>query len=178
VQNAPITASFTVLPAPLTAVEYYWLASDHYFVSADPLEIAALDADRFPGWVRTGQTFNVLSSATPISGLLSPVCRFYGRPEAGLDSHFYSASPAECQAVIDRFSGAWAYESGDVLVAYLPDPETGSCPSNTTPLYRVYDNRPDVNHRYTTSINIRSQMINAGWLPEGYGLNAVAMCVL
>jgi hypothetical protein len=178
VPNNPITASFTVLPAPLAGVEYYWPAADHYFVTADPGEIAALDTGRFPGWVRTGQTFNVMPSATPLSESLSPVCRFYGRPEAGLDSHFYSASPTECQGVIDRFSNAWIYESGDVFVAYLPDPATGSCPSNTTPLYRVYDNRSDVNHRYTTSIDIRSQMINAGWLPEGYGLNAVAMCVL
>ena len=153
--------------------------------TAQPTEADALtlvitesDAGHFAGWVRTGQTFDVLPPSTPLSGSLSPVCRFYGRPEAGLDSHFYSTSPAECQAVIDRFSAAWSYESGDVFVAYLPDPATGNCPLNTTPLYRVYDNRSDVNHRYTTSIDIRSQMINAGWMPEGDGLNAVAMCVL
>ena len=177
-ENDPIALSFTVLPAPLTAVEYHWPSADHYFVTADPREIAALDAGLFPGWIRTGQTFEVLPSATPLSGSLSQVCRFYGKPEAGLDSHFYSASLAECQAVVDRFSGAWVYESGNVFVAYLPDAATGNCPLNTTPLYRVYDNRSDVNHRYTPSIDTRSRMINAGWVPEGYGLNAVAMCVL
>ena len=178
VQNNPIAIAFTVLPAPLTGVEYYWASADHYFMTANPQEIAALDAGHFPGWVRTGQTFKVLPSATPLSGSLSPACRFYGRPEAGLDSHFYSASAAECQAVIDSFSSAWMYESGDVFDAYLPDAATGNCPLNTMPLYRVYNNRPDVNHRYTTSIDVRSQMINAGWVPEGYGANAVAMCVL
>ena len=54
----------------------------------------------------------------------------------------------------------------------------GSCVSGTVPLYRLYNNRPDVNHRYTTSLTIRQQMINAGWIPEGYGNMAVGMCVV
>jgi len=44
------------------------------------------------------------------------------------------------------------------------------------PVYRLYNNRADTNHRYTTSLAIRSQMIAKGYIPEGYGPNAVAMC--
>jgi hypothetical protein len=178
VMNPPIVVSFTVLPSPLPAVEYYRVDANHYFMTADANEINTLDTGYFPGWVRTGQTLTVLPPTAPLSGSLSPVCRFYGKPEAGLDSHFYSAAPAECQAVIDQFSSAWIYESGNVFETYLPSATNGSCPENTMPVYRVYNNRQDVNHRYTTSINVRSQMINAGWVPEGYGGNTVAMCAL
>jgi len=158
------------------AVEFYRSSVDHYFVTADSNEINVLDANYFPGWTRTGLSFNVLSPSTVPSTDISAVCRFYGKPEAGLDSHFYSAFPAECQAVIDRFSDAWILESSNVFMVYLPNDTDGACPGTTTPIYRIYDDRADANHRYTTSLFVRSQMIAAGWLPEGYGPNAVAMC--
>jgi Repeat of unknown function (DUF5648) len=171
-----------VLPAvalagDATVVEYYWAAHDHYFITADPAEISALDHSPPGGWVRTGQNFKAWSAANEPLPNASPVCRFYGRPEAGLDSHFYSASPAECQAVIDRFPTAWLYESRNVFEVVLPDPTLGTCPLGTASVYRLYDNRTDVNHRYTTSLTIRAMMIAAGWIPEGYGPQGVAMCV-
>jgi hypothetical protein len=146
-------------------------------MTADPVEIDALDSGLFPGWRRTGQTIGVYTSATPLSSGLSPVCRFYGRPEAGLDSHFFSASPVECQAVIDHFSNAWIYESGDVFVVGLPNLTDGSCPAGFVPVYRLYNNRPDANHEYTTSfVNRQIFVYQLGWIPEGYGPDAVAMC--
>jgi len=164
------------IPGTLAAIEYYRAQADHYFVTADASEQRDLDAGVHPGWTRTGQQFSVYppsDSAPPHS----PVCRFYGRPEAGLDSHFYSASPVECQAVIAQFSNAWVLESNDVFAVVLPDATTGACSSGLLPLYRVYNHRADVNHRYTTSLAIRAQMIAAGWIAEGYGPQAVAMCV-
>jgi hypothetical protein len=159
------------------AIEFYRAAADHYFISADPAEILKLDTGVLAGWARTGQAFAVYPAADSTLPNHSPVCRFYGRPEAGLDSHFYSASPAECQAVIDRFSNAWIYESGDVFAVSLPSPADGSCAVGTLPLYRLYNNRADVNHRYTTSLVIQAQMVAAGWIAEGYGPHDVAMCV-
>jgi len=64
-----------------------------------------------------------------------------------------------------------------VFDVYPADAATGACPFETTPVYRVYNNRPDANHRYTTSLAIRDSMVQAGWIPEGYGLDAVAFCV-
>lgn len=58
----------------------------------------------------------------------------------------------------------------------LPDPVTGACPADTTPVYRVYNNRPDVNHRYMTSRFDRSAMLTSFWIAEGYGPESVAMC--
>lgn len=159
----------------VSAIEYYDSHLDHYFITAEAAEINALDSGVFPGWVRTGQTLGVVS-ASAIGAGFGPVCRLYGLPTAGLDSHFYSASPAECAAVLAKWPTAWILESYNVFQSYLPDLTTGVCPINLLPVYRVYDNRPDANHRYTTSLAIRDQMVNAGWLPEGYGANAVAMC--
>ncbi|NDP43232.1 MAG: hypothetical protein GZ089_11040, partial [Aromatoleum sp.] len=170
-----------VLPAVATAadatvVKYYWATRDHYFITADPTEIAVLDASPPGGWVRTGQTFKAWRAANEPLPNASPVCRFYGRPEAGLDSHFYSASPHECQLVIDRFPTAWLFESRNVFEVVLPDPDVGACPLGTANVYRLFDNRVDVNHRYTTLLSIRATMIAAGWIPEGYGALGVAMC--
>src|SRR5207247_6350672 len=61
----------------LDAIEYYYPSLDHYFVTANPSEIAALDGGTFPGWQRTSLGFKVYDPATAIPGLV-PVCRFYG----------------------------------------------------------------------------------------------------
>ncbi len=83
----------------LDAIEYYYQKLDHYFVTADPHEISALDAGMFPGWQRTGFSFKVLDPSTAVANV-SPVCRFYGIPAAGLDSHFYSASAAPIPTIV------------------------------------------------------------------------------
>ncbi len=159
-----------------TAVEFHRASADHYFLSSDPAEIAALDAGFFAGWTRTGLSFRVQPALDRSGEARSPVCRFYGRPEAGIDSHFYSASPAECQAVVDRYGADWQLESPEVFVVALPEAASGACPADTVPVYRVFNARRDANHRYVTSATIRGQMVAAGWIAEGYGPDAVAMC--
>jgi serine protease len=160
---------------PTRAIEYYRPALDHYFITGAIEEIAKLDAVAGYGeWVRTGQGFDVWPAGAKLDGV-NPVCRFYGKPEKGLDSHFYSASAGECQAVKDRFAD-WVYESGDVFGVPLPNMIDGTCPAGTKPVFRLFNNRSDANHRYTTSIDIRNQMRSLGWIAEGYGPEAVAMC--
>jgi hypothetical protein len=104
----------------------------------------------------------------------SPVCRFYLPPGYG-DSHFFSASPVECAAVLAKYP-FFILESPAVFYITLPDQVTGACPAGTQPVYRVWDNRADTNHRYTANRAIRDQMVAAGWLAEGYGPDAVIMC--
>ena len=159
------------------AVEYYDAALDHYFVTAFPLEIAALDGGQFPGWVRTGLGFNVFATGSGVTGS-TPVCRFYGLPSAGLDSHFYSASPLECQQVQQRFPGAWELESSDVFELFLPDTTTGQCPAGSIPVYRAWNGRVDSNHRYTTDLSVLQTMVAKGYVAEGYGPGPAptAMC--
>lgn len=158
------------------AVEYYHAGLDHYFVTANWDEVTKLDNGAFAGWKRTGQTWWVLTSTTPRNGAISPVCRFYGDPGAGLDSHFYSGLPAECADVKVHFP-QWIWESGNVFEIYLPEAATGACPTGSQPLYRSWNNRADSNHRYTTSLAIQDQMTAKGYIPEGSGSPPVVMCV-
>ena len=105
-----------------------------------------------------------------------PVCRFYLPPAFG-DSHFYSASTVECASVDATYPG-FVYETAAALYAGFPDTVTGACATGTMPVYRVWNNRPDTNHRYTTSLVIRQQMQSQGWIAEGYGPTQVIMCAL
>ena len=57
----------------------------------------------------------------------------------------------------------------DVFYIALPDAATGICPGGTFPIYRVFDNRADANHRYTSSTAIVDEMKTKGWIVEGYG---------
>jgi hypothetical protein len=170
-------AAFVQAANPLrTAVEFVNTAN-HYFLSTDAGEIGDLDGGVFPGWSRTGQTLSVYDPAAPMAVGLVPVCRVYGRPEAGLDTHFFSAFATECALLANRFSDDWILESPNVFQVVLPDAADGHCAPGTVPVYRLFNNRHDVNHRYTTSLAERQRMMAAGWISEGYGTLGVGMCV-
>jgi len=102
------------------------------------------------------------------------VCRYYLPPAFG-DSHFYSASPVECNEVQAKFPG-FVSEGAAVLHIALPDIVTGACAAGAVPVYRVWNNRADSNHRYTTDPAIRDMMIARGGIAEGYGPDRVIMC--
>jgi hypothetical protein len=157
----------------VTAVEFYNASLDHYFMSTNPAEINDLDTGVHPGWERTGVRFNAY--ATQVAGT-SPVCRFYRAPAFG-DSHFYSASPAECAATAAQHPVDWIYESPAVFYIFLPDTASGNCPTGTRPLWRFF-NQKTTNHRYTSEVKIRDDMRAdpTTWVPEGYGPDAVIMC--
>lgn len=166
------------LPAlAVTAVEYYNRALDHYFISNLQPDIDALDSGRISGWQRTGGRFFVFAAG---GGGLSPVCRYYIPPQHG-NSHFFSASPNECAAIANRigfdpnYSG-YILETSAAFNIYLPNTNTGACPGGSIPVYRLWNRRVDSNHRYTTDRNVKNQMIALGYVAEGYGFDAVAMC--
>ncbi len=163
-----------------TAVEFYNAALDHYFVTTDAREISDLETGVHPGWKRTGQQFQIyVQDPTSPSGQfpLAPVCRYYGLPAFGLDTHFFSAFKEECDAVVAKWPDRWFLETPDAFGVHLPNSSDGTCPQGTSPLYRLFNNRPDVNHRYTMMLSIRDQMIAQSWIPEGFGAVGVAMCV-
>ena len=168
----------TTLPTlAVTAVEYYNPTLRHYFISNLQPDIDALDSGRIAGWFRTGLTFYVF--ANPAAGL-NPVCRFYIPPQHG-DSHFFSADPAECARIqsligFDPNYSGYILETSSAFYIALPNTFTGACPANTTPVYRLWNARVDSNHRYTIDPVVKAQMQAIGYIAEGYGPNAVAMC--
>jgi len=168
---AAYLGTFTTGVATVDVIEFYDVAQDHYFISANPAEIADLDNGVHSGWARTGLSFK--GYAGP-GATASPVCRFYIPPALG-DSHFYSASPAECAQVAAQFP-AFTYETPSAFYIGLPDTTTGACAAGTVPVDRVWDDRADTNHRYTTRTVVRAQMEAQGWVAEGYGPAQVIMC--
>ena len=152
-------------------VEFYNATLDHYFISSLAADIQALDSGALKGWSRTGLSFKAYDGPTPGT---SPVCRFYIPPAQG-DSHFYSASLVECAEVVQKFPG-FSYESPSVMHVGLPDLATGACGPGMAPVYRLWNNRADSNHRYTADAAVRSAMVAKGYIPEGYGSDGVAMC--
>jgi hypothetical protein len=167
-----------VSPAIVPVVEFYNAGLDHYFMTANPQEISDLDTGVHKGWTRTGQVFNAYDIGSTGHTGRRPVCRLYGVPSAGLDSHFYSASPDECFTTAVRLVDSWKMEADEVFELDLPDPVSGACPAGDIAVYRVWNDRVDSNHRYTTSQAIRDQMVAAGYIAEGYGPNSVALCAL
>jgi len=162
----------TSLPPPskVPAVEYYNASLDHYFITTLAGEQAKLDAGVTPTrWTRTGQSFNV--DATGGTGT-SPVCRFYIPPGLG-DSHFFGRGTAECDATAASHPG-FVLEATGLFHTVLPT--AGTCPVGTSAVYRVFSNRADANHRYTTDRATRDQMVARGWLAEGDGPDRVVMC--
>jgi len=157
--------------ALVDVVEYYHAGLDHYFISALPADIAALDSGTLKGWARTGLTFKAHDAPAPGT---SPVCRFYIPPTQG-DSHFYSASPAECAEVAAKFP-SFSFESPSVMNVGLPDAATGACSNGWTPVFRMWNQRSDSNHRYTADRAVRAEMLARGYVAEGYGAEGVAMC--
>lgn len=163
-------------PPPVTrVVEYYHAGFDHYFITADPTEIDALDTGRLQGWQRTGMSFNVVAAAAGVPAGASAVCRYYGLPSAGLNTHFYSASPEECADVGRKWPDQWMLESPNVFQVYMPG-MTGSCPAGALPIFRTWNQRIDSNHRFTMDPNVQSVMMGRGHAAEGYGDPPVAMC--
>jgi len=165
-------------------IEYYNQMLDHYFISASQPDIDALDSGRIPGWKRTGELFTAWTSPLLLSAVpygdqsppgMRPVCRLYLPPGEG-DSHFYSASPAECAAARAAHR-AYVMETDSAFYASLPDPVTGACGYDQVPVYRLWNARVDSNHRYTASLAIRDFMLTQGYVPEGTGPNRVTMCV-
>jgi len=100
------------------------------------------------------------------------VCRIYIPPGLG-DGHYFGRDATECTRTLSQHP-AFVDESPSFF--YLFTASEGTCPAATLPVYRVYSNRADANHRYTTERAVRDAMVARGWLAEGDGQDQVVMC--
>lgn len=175
--------SIATVPFPppvglVDVIEFYHAGLGHYVMSADPPEIDALDSGYFAGWTRTSYSFKAYATGSSAGSTMNPVCRYFKWPVAGVTTHFFSASAKECWLVDHLFGPEWVIESDNMFQIDLPDTSTGACPGGTIPVYRLWNGLLPTNHRYTTSLAVRSTMIGLGWIPEGYGSLGVAMCAV
>ena len=155
---------------PVQVVEYFNTALDHYFITWVPAEIAILDAGvAIKGWQRTGSSLKAYTIAQSIT---TPICRYYLPPQFG-DSHFFGRGTVECNAT-GQANPEYVLEEPAFMQLFFPI--AGNCPALTTPIYRVFSNRNDANHRYMTDRALRDQMVARGWLAEGDGPDLVVMC--
>jgi len=151
-----------------SVVEFHHDGLKHYFSTANHDEVSLVRAGHFGDWRETGQGFLTWRGQSE-AGVL-PVCRFYGTPGIGPNSHFYTVDPMECETV--KRDAGWTYEG---VPFYAKKPEAGNCAIGSAPVYRYYNNgwaRNDSNHRYATHLNDKAAMEAAGWVMEG-----VSMCV-
>lgn len=155
-------------PDGTTVVEFHNEILDHYFIAASGFEVdRILSGAAGPGWRLTGQSFNAFSRipVVPVTRV-APVCRFYGAAAGGPNSHFFTASPDECEAV--KRAGGWYYEG----IGFFAEPQgpDGRCPAGYLQVRRAYNQgwpRNDSNHRFTTSDSTWREMARHGWALEG-----------
>ncbi|MFO1322554.1 MAG: DUF1800 family protein [Burkholderiales bacterium] len=150
------------------SVEFYNAALNHYFVTAFPEEAAALDKGTpVAGWTRTGVVWNAWMSSGDNANAV-PVCRFFGTPNRGPNSHFYTADAAECALV--KQNPDWTYEA---IAFYIEVPQGGACGAGNEPVYRSFYPGASVsqsNHRFLPDLTMHQKMAPASLL-EG-----VTMC--
>ena len=156
--------------AGVAVVEYFNVNLRHYFITASPAEMASIESGGAgPGWQRTGYGFHayVPEAGVPIGA--RPVCRFYGTPGIGPNSHFYTADADECAAV--KHDSGWLYEG---TAFYVTLPNAGQCVGAAPPVFRAYNNRyaqNDSNHRYATDY---AQL--QGLQPQGWSIEGLVFC--
>jgi serine protease len=170
-----VPSSGVAPPGTAPVIEYYSAQQDHYFITADPAEIAYADTVLAGAYERTGFVFyayvDPAAAPVPVSG----VCRFYAAPSTLIDSHFYTADPNECNFIYNTASATWQLETIAAFYVQFPD-AAGTCPSGTLPIYRFFNNRRDANQRHTADLSVRRAMINRSWVPDGVGPTKVAFC--
>jgi hypothetical protein len=143
-----------------TAVEYFDVAYEHYFTTANATEVAAIDAGLFPGWRRTGMRYRVQTSA---SADAMPICRVYVPGTGGQRRfHFYSRSPAECTAILSSYNG---YDEGVAFYAAVPD-ANGQCAEDTAPVWRLASTREPA-FVYTPDAGRRDTLVANGYVVSG-----------
>jgi hypothetical protein len=168
--------ALSVAAAPDTeAVEFYNALTNHYFVTATASEARLIDVGATgPGWMRTGRSFQAWLAKSDAPADAQPVCRFYS---SGANSHFYTASPGECQSLKDAEAAerghggvprGWRYEG---VAFYIQSPAGGACPAGTAGLLRVYNdgfvNGEGSNHRFIDDADLADLMVDSRWISEG-----------
>ena len=167
-----VTGAGAVAPVVPTTpvVEFHDADSGQYFLSADAAEIAFIDAGKLGArWSRTGMQFSAWPRDSTLPTDAQPVCRFFGTPGIGPNSHFFTADAAECAKV--RQDPHWMDE-GVAFRARLP--AAGACPAGHVAILRLWRPGSDPTasrHRY-----IADDALVAGMEADGFVLEGPVFC--
>jgi murein DD-endopeptidase MepM/ murein hydrolase activator NlpD len=162
-------------PEPARVFDFYAASINHFFRVSNPGEAAAVASGAAGDWKTTGDDVWMLNKGAAAAGAVD-VCRFYGHPTIGPNSHFYTADAGECaalktiQAQTPAGQPRWNYEEV-AFSTYLPS--NGICPAVApVPVYRLYNNgfaRNDSNHRLTSKWSVVEALKAKGWSIEAGG---------
>lgn len=154
-------------PGTVPVIEYYRSDLDHYFMTADPAEIAYNDTVLASVFQRTGEVFYAWlnPSLAPPNTALAPMCRFHS-PLPLVESHFFTRVSSECQYVINNWPGVWNLETPAAFYVLVPG-ANGTCPNGSVPVYRTFNGRNDANWRHTIDLTAQRTMLNRGWASDG-----------
>ena len=159
--------------AVVRVTEFYNTVLDHYFITGDEGEqYFVRNGGAGPGWVETGQSFWAWSPTWGPSAAF--VCRYYGDPVTGPNSHFYSASTDECRFLLGlqiRQPDDQPKWNSEGYVFKVALPVSFRCATNLLPVWRAYNNGyargVDSNHRYVLDRALLEPLRAHGWITEG-----------
>jgi hypothetical protein len=149
-------------------IEYYNDKLDHFAYAIDPAEQRYIEAGGAgPGWHRIGHAFEAwLPGQQPTSS--APVCRFYGTPGRGPNSHFFTADKNECAAV--RRDAGWLLESTSAFFVPSRDGINAIGLDSSGFVPRWYNGRfssNDSNHRMSSNSSAIGHHCVFAWRNEG-----------
>ena len=123
----------------------------------------------FPDWGRTYKgAFHAFAPGAPSPKTVEPVCRAFSRYPSGVNTHRYmTAGDAQgmgCSELLaPSYGGTWIVESYDVFHVDVPDTATGACNPGEVPIYRLMKDGDAGHQRYTTSAQVRADMVARGY---------------
>ena len=143
------------------------------YAGVDAVTYASLPTDGVSAINRAGATiFNVATNfagtSKSVSAQPATVVEYYN---PSLDHFFVSDLEPDIDALDSGRIAGWV-RTGNITA----DTTTGACPAGTIPVYRLWNQRADSNHRYTADLAIKAQMLAKGYVAEGYGPDSVIMC--
>lgn len=156
------------------AVEFFNTGTGKFFITASARDVTLIEQGAAgPGWVRTGRSFQAWSSAATAPAGAAAVCRFYSNLA---NSHFFTASAGECAQLkameaAERATGkpmqGWMFEG---TAFFVEAPQANACAAGTVALQRFYnlgyERGIGGNHRFVDDADLKSAMIDAGWVAE------------
>src|SRR5437667_1054555 len=143
------------------------------YAGVDQVTFASLPTDGVNAIGRGGTTIpnaatNFAGTAASVPALAVGLAEYYN---PSLDHFFVSDLEPDIDALDSGRIAGWV-RTGNITA----DTTTGACPAGTIPVYRLWNQRADFNHRYTADLAIKAQMLAKGYVAEGYGPDSVIMC--